>query len=361
MIVDIPAMLDPHTHLRDLDWAHKATFESETAAALAGGYWAVFDMPNTSPSTISRAALEVKLARISETAVCDWGVYFGGVQPPNDDQFASISGDVCGIKLYNNATTGNLLINDQTARETLYRAWMSRKPIAVHAEGETVAHILSLVRQYRRFTHFCHISTRAEIDLLRVAKQEGLPISVGVCPHHLYLTQNDLPALGSLGLMKPELKTPDDAVALWDAIADGTVDIIESDHAPHTLEEKASAKPPYGVPGLETTLPLMGLALKEGRITLAHLIALLADNPRRVFGVAAPPDTYTRVDLDDSYVIKRENLHTKPKWSPFEGMRVYGRVHEVWVRGVKAFDGENVLVKAGFGRNIGREVNITYG
>lgn len=361
MIIDIPAMLDPHTHLRDLDWAHKATFESETAAALAGGYWAVFDMPNTFPSTVSRAALDVKLARMSAGALCDWGMYFGGMQPPNDDQFASVIDDVCGIKLYNNATTGNLLMDDQAVRETMYRTWTGHKPIAVHAEGETVSNILLLVRQYRRFTHFCHISTREEINLLRDAKHEGLPISVGVCPHHLYLTQNDLPALGALGWMKPELKTRADAAALWDAIADGTVDIIESDHAPHTLEEKASAKPPYGVPGLETTLPLMGLALKEGRITQDQIIALVADNPRRIFCLSAPADTFTRVDLEDSYVITGNNLHTKPKWSPFEGMRVYGRVREVWIRGVKAFDGENVLVSSGFGCNIGREVNSPFG
>jgi dihydroorotase len=345
-------MLDPHVHLRDLDWAHKATFASETAAALAGGYWAVLDMPNTPPATISRAALDAKLRRIEATAVCDWGVYFGASQADNEAEYAGVIRDVCGLKIYNNATTGALLIDDQAVRERHYRAWLSAKPIAVHAEDETVADILQLVRQYPKPTHFCHISTRREIDLLRQAKADGLPVSVGVTPHHLYLTEDDVKSLGTLGLMKPTLKTPADRDALWQAIADGVVDVVESDHAPHTLAEKSSDTPPYGVPGLETTLPLLGLAVHEGRLTIERVIKLVASNPRRLFGIPCPENTFTCVELDDSYVIDRSHLRTQCGWSPFEGMRVYGRVTEVWIRGQRAFDGENVLVSAGFGHNV---------
>ncbi|HVU14308.1 MAG TPA: hypothetical protein VHD90_23685 [Phototrophicaceae bacterium] len=352
MILRINGMLDPHVHLRDLDWSHKATFASETAAALAGGYWAVLDMPNTPPPTIDRAALDLKRTSMARQAVCDWGLYFGAAQAGNQSEYAGAVPDVCGLKIYNNETTGTLLIEDQGERAKHYQAWASGKPIAVHAEGETVAQILELVRRYRRFTHFVHICTKYEIDLLRAAKAEGLPISIGVTPHHLYLTEDDLPRLGALGLMKPTLKTRADRDALWQALSDGLVDVVESDHAPHTLAEKQSSKPPYGVPGLETTLPLLCLAVEEGRLTYERLIDLVALNPQRIWGLRPDAETYTLVDTDAHYTIERANLRSACGWSPFEGMRVAGRVIGVWIRGKQVYDGENVLVSGGFGHDL---------
>jgi len=348
----IPGMIDPHVHLRDLDWAHKGTFASETAAALAGGFWAVLDMPNTPPATIDEAALTHKLSAIGAGARCDWGVYFGASQADNTASYSAVAGRVCGLKIYNNATTGTLLLDNQVARAAHFRAWPAGKVIAVHAEGETVADILALVRLTGRHTHFCHISTAEEIALLRAAKADGLPVSIGVTPHHLYLTERDVQALGALGRMKPELKTEADRAALWDAVADGTVDVIESDHAPHTLAEKDGDPPPSGVPGLETTLPLLVTALRAGRLTAERLVALLATNAQRIFGVLPPLETYTVVDLNASYVITRKRLHTACGWSPFEGMRVMGQVRRVVVRGQIAFDGERVRAAPGSGRNL---------
>jgi carbamoyl-phosphate synthase/aspartate carbamoyltransferase/dihydroorotase len=348
----IPGMIDPHVHLRGLDWSHKGTFATETAAALAGGYWAVLDMPNTHPSTIDRPALDRKLAEMSAQAVCDWGIYFGAAMAENWRFYDAIIGDVCGLKIYNNATTGTLLIDDQSVRDQHYRAWPGNKVIAVHAEGETVLDILELVRKYRKYTHFCHISTADEIRYLTDAKNEGLPVSIGVCPHHLYLTQDDLSALGPLGLMKPELKTKADQQTLWNALQSGVVDVVESDHAPHTLDEKFSGKPTYGVPGLETTLPLLCLAVREGRLTIERVVDLIANNPRRIFGLPCPPETDTLVDTDESFVIERGKLHTLCGWSPFEGMRVYGKVRSVMIHGQQVYDGEKILASSGFGQNL---------
>ncbi len=348
--VKLMGMIDPHVHLRDMEWSHKATFASETAAALAGGYWAVLDMPNTPPNTFTRAALDQKLAAFQAGAVCDWGVYFGASKEGNWAEYPQVMADTCGLKIYNNPTTGNLFITDQAIREQHYQAWQG--VIAVHAEENVIPAVLELVRKYRRWTHFCHISSAAEMAYLIEAKQAGLPISIGVTPHHLYLSQDDLPQLGSRGLMKPELKTPADCSALWQALKDGWVDAIESDHAPHTLAEKMSNHPPYGVPGLETTLPLIGLAVYEGHISLEQAIALLTVNSQRIFKLTPPPDTYTLVDFEDSYIIQRENLRTACGWSPFEGWRVYGRVLEVWIRGQKVFDGERVLVPNGNGQRV---------
>jgi dihydroorotase-like cyclic amidohydrolase len=345
-------VIDPHVHLRDLDWSHKATFISETAAAIAGGYWAVLDMPNTAPSTVTRARLDHKLDRIRQTALCDWGVYFGASQTGNWDEFETTAPDVCGLKIYNNATTGDLLIDDQALREQIYAYWPAERVIAVHAEGETVPDILDLVRKHGKFTHFCHISTAEEIRYLTEAKQEGLPISIGVTPHHLYLSQEDVGRLGPYAQMKPDLKTEADCAALWTAVAVGVVDVIESDHAPHTIAEKDSDNPPFGVPGLETTLPLLWLAAHEGRISEEQFTALVTTNPQRIFGVTPDAGTYTLFDLDVSYTIDAEALHTACGWTPFDGMNGYGKVREVWIRGEQVYDGEAVLVKAGFGQNL---------
>lgn len=351
-VIRIDGMIDPHVHLRGLEWKHKGTFASETAAALAGGYTAVLDMPNTPPSTTHRVELDMKLAEIGTNALCDWGVYIGAATDQNWREYDQISSDVCGLKMFNNATTGNLLIADQAVREEHYRAWPSHKIIAVHAEGETVAAILALVRRYRKRTHFLHISTAEEIAYLTAAKEDGLPVTIGVCPHHLWLTEEDLSSLGTLGLMKPELKTKADRDALWKALQAGIVDVIESDHAPHTLEEKQGEKPVYGVPGLETTLPLLLTAVHEGRLTLEQVRALVAENPRRIFGLPPRSETYTLIEADAHYVIENARLHTQCGWSPFAGMTVYGKVRAVYLRGQQVYDGERVLAQPGYGQNL---------
>ena len=351
-VIKIRGMIDPHTHLRDLDWAHKGSFASETRAAIAGGYWAVFDMPNTAPSTGDEARLARKLALIDRAAHCDWGLYFGAAQVDNTAEYEKIASSVCGLKIYSNSTTGDLLLDRQSDRAKHYRAWTADKPVAVHAEGDTVGDILELVGRHRRPTHFLHISAKQEIDLLTQAKEAGLPITVGVCPHHLFLTEADLPALGALGLMKPELKTKRDQQALWRAIAGGIVDVIESDHAPHTLAEKASDSPPYGVPGLETTLGLMLQAVKDGRLPLESAAAMLSDNVQRIWNISPPAETYTLVDTAPSHRVAGANLMTQCGWSPFEGMTISGRILEVWIRGRQVYDGEQVLSAAGFGGNL---------
>jgi dihydroorotase len=351
--IQLYGTLDPHVHLRGMEWAHKGDFYTETCSAVAGGYWAVLDMPNTLPSTIDRPALERKLSEFSSQAVCDWGVYYGAAASSNwTDYDDPLDIKVCGLKMYNNETTGVLLIDDQNIREQHFAHWNSRKPIAVHAEEETVLDILALVRKYRRTTHFCHISTAFELRALADAKADGLPISIGVCPHHLWFTQDDLSSLGSLGLMKPELKTAAERDALWVGIRSGLVDVIESDHAPHLLSEKQSEKPPYGVPGLETTIPLMMTAVREGRMTLEQLIPMITENPRRIFGLTAPSDTYCTIDLESVYTLDKSHLHNRCGWSPFEGMTLQGRVIENIIRGVQVYDGERICVEPGFGKHL---------
>jgi carbamoyl-phosphate synthase/aspartate carbamoyltransferase/dihydroorotase len=353
-LLRVPAPVDPHVHLRDLDWSHKATVERETAAALAGGYWAVLDMPNTPPTTTTRARLAAKSERFATTARCDFGLYLGADQHADGAVYTAAVERAVGLKMYCDQTTGDLLVAEEAGRRRHLAAWQAAtdKPVAVHAEGATVAALLALVREMRVRVHFCHISSADEIAMLRAAKRDGLPVSVGVTPHHLYLTATDGARLGNYGLVKPALKTAADQEALWDGIRDGTVDIVESDHAPHTRAEKESASPPFGLPGLETTLPLLLLAVREGRLTEERLIELVSVGPRRIFGLQAPTETDTSLDSDASWVVEDAALLTSPGWSPFHGMRVWGRVREVRIRGVVAFDGERVLAAPGSGRDL---------
>ncbi|MBK9122905.1 MAG: dihydroorotase family protein [Chloroflexi bacterium] len=350
--VELPALIDLHVHLRGMHWSHKGDFLSETQAAVAGGYWLVCDMPNTPPETISPDALAVKQADMAAQAVCDYGIYFGASSVDNTAAYSMVGVEVAGLKMYCNETTGDLLIADQAVRERHFAAWDFDKPILVHAEGETVAEILALMRRYRRRTHFVHISTAFEIDLLRAAKAEGLPVTLGVCPHHLWLTTDDLPRLGAFGRMKPGLKSPADREALWDAIADGTVDVVESDHAPHTVAEKRSDRPPYGVPGLPTTVPLMLTAVGEGRLSLERAIDLMSEGPARVLGVERPQDSGCVVDLDAPWVIDGTRLPGRCGWSPYDGMRVTARVKETFIRGNTVYEGGRVVALPGAGRGV---------
>lgn len=351
-LITLPALVDPHVHLRGMAWSHKGDFTTETAAAVAGGYWLVCDMPNTTPPTLDAESLQVKLAAISAQAVCDWGVYYGASAADNSASYADIEADVCGLKMFCNETTGNLLIVDEAVRDRHFAAWTSGKPLCVHAEGETVAEILALVRKYRRKTHFLHISTAYEMALLTEAKNEGLPVTVGVCPHHLWLTEADELTLGAFARMKPGLKTAADRDSLWAGIASGAVDIVESDHAPHTREEKESDKPPYGIPGLETTVPLLLTAVHEGCLTLERVVQLISEAPLALWGLHAPPGTGCTIDLEASYILDGATMQTKSKWSPFDGFRAHGRVVETRIRGAVVYNGEQVTVPAGFGRNV---------
>jgi dihydroorotase-like cyclic amidohydrolase len=337
-----------------MDWAHKATVERETAAALAGGYWAVLDMPNTPPNTTTAERLRSKYDFVAGRARCDFALYMGADQAADGTEYGEGAPDAVGLKLYCDHTTGSLLLPDQESRRRHLRAWgaVSRAPAAVHAEGETLEEVLTLVREERVRVHFCHVSLANEIVLLREAKADGLPISVGVTPHHLYLDEADRERLAGFAMVKPPLKTAADREALWATVIDGTVDTIESDHAPHTRAEKESVDPPFGLPGLETTMPLMVTAMRERGLTEKRLIELVATNAQRIFGLVPPPHTYTLVETDASYVIRNEDLHCSPGWSPYSGMRVWGAVREVRIRGRLAYDGEQVLAQPGEGRRL---------
>ncbi len=347
-IITLPGLIDPHVHLRDPGQTHKEDFFTGTSAALAGGYTTVLDMPNNADPITTSKKLQTKIDSASKQTVSDIGFHFGTLGD-NFDEFSKVIDQVCGLKIYLNVTTGNFII-DKTKLLSIYEAWPASKPILLHAEEDVSDIVLNAIRKTKRQTHICHVSSQAELEFVMKAKEEGLPISCGVTPHHLFLTNKDADRLGAYGHMKPYLKTQKDLDFLWNHI--DAVDIIESDHAPHTKAEKDSAEPPFGVPGLETTLPLMLTAQQEGKISQAKLIDLLHGSPQRIFKLKTDESSKVEVELGE-FAIENEKLLTKCGWSPFAGRKVAGQVKQTFLRGELVFSEGKVLVAPGSGRVIG--------
>jgi len=343
----LPGLIDPHVHLRDPGSTEKEDFYTGTCAALAGGYTAVLDMPNNPHPIVTEETLSEKIAEASRKIVCDVGFHFGAAHE-NYPLYNRVAPRVRGLKLYLNVTHGPLLIRDLDVILNIFQHWPGEKPILVHAEGVTVAMVLALAQLYQKPVHFCHISQKSEIELLKKAKERGFQITCEVTPHHLFLTEVEAKNLGGFGIMKPPLQSPRDREALWKNL--DVIDMVASDHAPHTLAEKQSASPPFGVPGLETTLPLLLTALAEKRLTLERLVELTSTNPARVFKIPQEAATYIEVDPQESYTLQASQLQTKCKWSPFQGWKVTGKVKRVVLRGQTAFENGQILVSPGFGR-----------
>jgi dihydroorotase len=240
-------------------------------------------------------------------------------------------------------TYGDLKVQDLHSLSEIFKNWPPDKVLAVHAEEGSVLIAIALATIYNRPVHICHVSRKTEIELIAQAKARGLPITCEVTPHHLFLTRLDVERLGSLGMMRPPLGGQADMDALWSHI-NTTIDILASDHAPHTLAEKQSANPPSGVPGLESTLPLMLTAVSQGRLSLLRLQQLLYDNPRRIFNLPEQPETWVEIDPHTRYTFPEYALYTKCGWSPFTGMEMKGRVTRVVLRGKEVLRNGVVLI-----------------
>ncbi|MBI2196040.1 dihydroorotase family protein [Candidatus Daviesbacteria bacterium] len=339
--IKLPGLIDPHVHLREPGATQKEDFETGTKAAIAGGYTLVLDMPNNPIPTISPQALQEKIDLARGRIYADVGFHFGA-SSKSIQYFNEISGKVFGLKVYMNQTTGDLLMEDDQTLEAVFSTWPKNLPVLVHAEGDTLQKAIFLAKKFGNQLHVCHVSLRKEIELIKAAKRNGLQISSEVTCHHLFLTNEDAKRLGAYGLMKPPLSSKEDQDALWQAVVEGTIDMIASDHAPHTRAEKEGEKPPYGVPGLETTLPLLLTAVNDGRLTLERLIELTSTNPKRIFGILQQPETFVEVETIP-YTLNPNNLFTKCGWTPFVGMKVTGRVKKVVLRGKMVYDGQNIF------------------
>ncbi len=356
----LPALIDPHVHFRTPGAEHKEDWRTGSRAAVSGGVTTVLDMPNNTPSCTTRERLLAKRARI-HAQLADvglplrFGLYFGA-DKDQLDQISLVKNDVVGLKIYMGSTTGSLLMEQAAALEAAFRAAAeSDILVAVHAENEAMlqankskfhnatnatyhpiirsreaavtasAQAIELAAKTGARLYLVHISTKEELDLIRQAKRDGLRLYGETTPNHLFLDDSYYVSLGTRAQMNPPVRTKDDQDALWEAVLDGTIDTIGTDHAPHTLEEKNQVygKAPSGLPGVETLLPQMLDAHSRGILSLERLIEVTRTRIEEIFRLPSNPDVVL-VDLEESRTVSNDALRTKCGWSPFAGRTLKG-------------------------------------
>jgi len=382
----LPGVIDTQVHFREPGLTHKEDLETGSRAAVLGGVTAVFEMPNTKPNTDSAEAIQDKLARAHHRMWCDHAFYVGATNA-NSAELAALERlpGTAGVKIFMGASTGDLLVAEDASLARVLASGHRR--VAIHAEdearmnaragervpGDASSHpvwrddesallatrrILALARAAGRRIHVLHVTTPAELELLGQNKDIA---TCEVTPQHLTLAGEEAyPRLGTLAQMNPPIRSGAHRDGLWYWLGQGVPDILGSDHAPHTLEEKAKPYPesPSGMPGVQTMLPLMLNHVAQGRTTLARVIDLTSAGPQRVFGIIGKGRIATGYDADFSVVdlkarwtIEESWLASRSGWSPFTGMTLTGRPIGTIVRGQRVmWDG--ALAEAAIGEPI---------
>jgi dihydroorotase len=367
----LPGVIDPQVHFREPGKEYKEDLGSGSRAAVKGGVTSFLEMPNTDPSTSNQAALDDKLRRAAEKCVANYG-FFIGATPDNLDEI-NHAGPACGIKIFMGTSTGTLLVDKAEDLERIFAN--GTRLIAVHAENDArirarheqfkdrtdvAVHsdirdnqsallatelALTLSRKYRRRLHILHLSTHEEVELLRRDKPAW--VTAEVIPNHLLLNVNDYARLGTQVQMNPPIRRPEDNASLWAGLHDGVIDFIATDHAPHTLEEKRKPYPqsPAGMPGVETSLPLMLTEMKAGRCTLAEIQKWMCHGPAEAYGIRHKGKILegwdadlTLVDMEHARPVRNEEMFTRVRWSPFNGRVLTGWPIYTIVGGQVAFD-----------------------
>lgn len=353
----LPGVIDPQVHFREPGLEHKEDLFTASKACARGGVTSFLEMPNTRPLTITQAALDDKLQRAAQKCLVNYG-FFIGATPENLPDLHTAN-PTPGIKIFMGSMHGPLLVDDQEALEAIFAA--GERLIAVHAEDQSrieerrkifsgitepaihsqiqdnqtaliaTKRALALSKKYQRRLHILHMSTGEEAELLRQDKPSW--VTAEVTPQHLLLNVSAYEKIGTLAQMNPPLRSPRDNEILWQALLDGVIDFIATDHAPHTLEEKAKEYPnsPSGMPGVETSLPLMLTQAMQGRCTIAQVANWMSTAVAKAYKIpkkgAITPGfdaDLVLVDLNTYRPVLREELLTKCGWSPFEGWNLTG-------------------------------------
>ncbi|MGB8647592.1 MAG: amidohydrolase family protein [Anaerolineae bacterium] len=353
-MIRFPGLIDPHVHLREPGATHKEDWATGTAAALAGGFTLVLDMPNNTPPIADRATLTAKQETAQARARCDYGLHFGA-GADNTETAAEFALETVGLKMYLDQTFGPLRLDSLGVLMAHMRNWPHDRPLLCHAEGRTTAAAILAAHLAGRSVHICHVSLKDEIELIRAAKASGMRVTCEVAPHHLFLTGADEKQIGPGRVeVRPRLAREEDCATLRANL--DVVDCFATDHAPHTLAEKDSPKPPPGFPGLETALPLYLQLVREGLLTMDGLIERTVTNPRRIFKLPEQPETWVEVDSDAEWTVRGADLHSRCQWTPFEGYKLQGRVTRVVLRGKEAFREGQVLAEPGYGRDVRTQI-----
>ena len=346
----IPGVIDPHVHMRDPGLTHKEDLYTGSRACAKGGITTFIDMPNTVPTTTNLKALQDKKDLAFTKSIVNYGFHFGGTSTDNSDIIPHDG--VASTKVFMNISTGKMLVEKD---EVLKNIFLKSKMVSVHAEGEMVEKAITYNEKYGNKLYLCHISNKKELDIIRKNRVKSTKkIYTEVTPHHLFLSENDIKGKNELLLrMKPELKTTDDIKALWDAINDGTIDTIGTDHAPHLLSEKLE-KVTFGIPGVENSLSLMLDAVSKGKITLSKLIELMSKNPSKIFDIKDRGEIkegyygdLVVVDLDKKFTLENKTTLSKCGWTPFDGYTGLGKIETTIVNGKIVYNKNEIIENTG--------------
>ncbi|MEE2812077.1 MAG: dihydroorotase [Candidatus Thermoplasmatota archaeon] len=390
----LPGAIDPHVHFREPGNPEKEDLESGSRAAAAGGITSFLDMPNTVPNATNRVALEAKIAAASQKAVTHHGFFIGATNN-NVADMQSVEGmdGVCGIKIFMGSSTGDLLVHEQKHLENIFAntggiiathaedenrlqtriaEFKNRTDIAAHAECRDVECALlatkrasALAKDYDHRLHIVHLTSGAEADWL--ASNKGDLITTEVCTQHLTFDQHDVEERGVRVLMNPPIRYTEDKDTLWKRLKDGTIDCVVTDHAPHTLEAKSVGYPkaPAGMPGVETSLPLMLTHAMDGKCSVSDVVRWMCAGPARVYGmenkgslIEGYDGDLTLVDLETRRTITDADTWTRVGWTPYAGMELTGLPMWTIVDGIPvhkrtpdgSFRGEAIVAPGSVGR-----------
>jgi dihydroorotase len=365
----LPGVIDDQVHFREPGLTHKEDLQHASRACAKGGVTTFLEMPNTVPNATTQQLLNEKLDLASRKSLVNYGFYIGAT-PQNLEELRNAR-RTPGIKIFIGSSTGDLLVDDQESLERIFAE--TTLPIAAHCEDETTVRAnqqrfagardvsvhsrirdhqaalaatrraVDLARRHHHRFHVLHVSTGAEIELF--AEHGGL-LTAEVCPHHLWFNVDDYPRLGSLIQMNPSVKTREDNRQLWQALLDGRIQVIATDHAPHTLQEKQQPYPqsPSGLPAVENSLALMLDQVNRGRCSLSHVVHWMSDAPARVWDVVGKgriqpgyDADLVLVDMQRTATIRHETQQTKCGWSPWHGETLQGWPVRTWVMGREVF------------------------
>ena len=375
----IPGVIDDQVHFREPGLTHKATIATESRAALAGGVTTFMDMPNVAPQTTTIEHLEQKLAIASETAFANYAFYFGATNT-NIDQIRALDTSLaCGLKVFMGSSTGNMLVDDETTLKQIFSE--TKIPVAVHCEDEatikanlalyqkkygdeipfdchpkirsneacykSTQKAIDLAQQCDTQLHVLHLSTAEEMDLFSSDELRNKRITAEVCVHHLWFTDGNYDEKGALIKCNPAIKTERDRTALRQALVDGKIDIIATDHAPHTLDEKLRpyTKSASGMPLVQHSLLVMLELYKQGVVSLPLIVQKMCHNPAELFGIQRRG--YIRknyfadiviIDESQKTTVSKDSILYKCGWSPLEGTTFSSKVEKTFLNGTCVYN-----------------------
>ncbi|MBD5331795.1 MAG: dihydroorotase [Bacteroides sp.] len=384
----LPGAIDEHVHFRDPGLTHKADMATESRAAVAGGVTSFIDMPNTVPMSVTRVAVEEKMARAAEVSVANYGFFIGATNDNIAELLAADYSRIAGVKLFLGSSTGNMLVDSESTISRLFREVPAL--IAVHAEDEATvkrcrAEVIStygdeppiaahpLIRsreacvkatrlavETARATgarlHVLHISTASELEFFSPGPVEDKRITAETCPQYLIFSDEDYPRLGARIKCNPAIKSAADRAALLQALASGVIDVIATDHAPHLLREKEgnALTAVSGMPMIQFSLPSMLTLARRGVMTLPEVVEKMAHNPAKIFGIDRRgflregyyADLTLVDDLCEPFEVTSDMVLSRCGWSPLEGGTLTAKVEQTWVNGTLVFSNGNLTGSA---------------